>query len=215
MATAMFLCAAGALGRSTWVALKHVPDWRWLLDREDSPWYPTMRLFRQPERDNWQPVFANMERELRSLLNERKGETNSAHTLASPPNPTVQVSWGEFIDKMTILEIKEARLTSSDAVANVRRELTTLRAVQDIHAKNPQLAHLTKELKAINEALWEIENQIRAKEAAKSFDQGFVDLARSVYFQNDKRGKVKRQIDILMNSEIVEEKQYTSHGSAE
>jgi tetratricopeptide (TPR) repeat protein len=206
---------AGALGRSTWVALMYVPDWRWLLDREDSPWYPTMRLFRQPERDNWQPVFANMERELRSLLNERKGETNAAHTLASPPNPTVQVSWGEFIDKMTILEIKEARLTSSDAVANVRRELTTLRAVQDIHAKNPQLAHLTKELKAINEALWEIENQIRAKEAAKSFDQGFVDLARSVYFQNDKRGKVKRQIDILMNSEIVEEKQYTSHGSAE
>ena len=70
---------AGALGRSTWVALKYVPDWRWLLDREDSPWYPTMRLFRQSERDNWQPVFANMERELRSLLNERKGETNSAH----------------------------------------------------------------------------------------------------------------------------------------
>ena len=59
---------AGALGRSTWVALKYVPDWRWLLDREDSPWYPTMRLFRQSERDNWQPVFANMERELRSLL---------------------------------------------------------------------------------------------------------------------------------------------------
>ena len=206
---------AGALGRSTWVALKYVPDWRWLLDREDSPWYPTMRLFRQSERDNWQPVFANMERELRSLLNERKGETNSAHTLGSPPNPTVQVSWGEFIDKMTILEIKEARLTSSDAVANVRRELTVLRAVQKIHAKSLRLAHLTKELKAINEALWEIENQIRAKEAARDFDQGFIDLARSVYFHNDKRGKVKRQIDILMNSEIVEEKQYTAYGSAE
>ena len=57
---------AGALGRSTWVALKYVPDWRWLLDREDSPWYPTMRLFRQSARDNWQPVFAKMERELRS-----------------------------------------------------------------------------------------------------------------------------------------------------
>ena len=64
---------AGALGRSTWVALKYVPDWRWLLDREDSPWYPTVRLFRQSERDNWQPVFANMERELRSVLDERKG----------------------------------------------------------------------------------------------------------------------------------------------
>ena len=58
---------AGALGRPTWVALSHVPDWRWLLDREDSPWYPTMRLFRQSERQNWQSVFARIERELRSL----------------------------------------------------------------------------------------------------------------------------------------------------
>jgi tetratricopeptide (TPR) repeat protein len=61
---------AGALGRPTWIVLKHVPDWRWLLDREDSPWYPTMRLFRQPERDDWTSVFSKMERELRSLLNE-------------------------------------------------------------------------------------------------------------------------------------------------
>ena len=58
---------AGALGRPMWVALKYVPHWVWLLDREDSPWYPTMRLFRQSERDNWKPVFSNIERELRSL----------------------------------------------------------------------------------------------------------------------------------------------------
>jgi hypothetical protein len=126
----------------------------------------------------------------------------------------VQVFWGEFIDKMTILEIKEARLRSLAAVANVRRELRALRAVQDIDAKNLQLAQLTKELNAINEALWDIENQIRAKEAAKAFDQGFVDLARSVYVQNDKRGHVKGQIDLLMNSEIVEEMQHTGYGSA-
>jgi len=61
---------AGALGRPTWVVLKHVPDWRWLLDREDSPWYPTMRLFRQPERDDWTSVFSKIERALRSLLDE-------------------------------------------------------------------------------------------------------------------------------------------------
>jgi hypothetical protein len=58
---------AGALGRPTWVALNYVPEWRWLLDREDSPWYPTVRLFRQSERDNWRSVFARIERELRSL----------------------------------------------------------------------------------------------------------------------------------------------------
>ncbi len=60
---------AGALGRPTWVALKYDPDWRWLLDREDSPWYPTLRLFRQPERKNWTQVFAKIEAELRLLLN--------------------------------------------------------------------------------------------------------------------------------------------------
>ena len=173
-----------------------------MLDREDSPWYPTVRLFRQSERGNWQPVFANMERELRSLVSDCNVKTASAYRSGSPPNPSVQVSWGEFIDKITILEIKEARLTSLEAVTNVRRELTALRAVQDIHTKHLQLAQLKKELKAINATLWEIENKIRAKEAAKDFDQGFVDLARPVYFQNDKRGNVKRQIDILMNSEL-------------
>jgi hypothetical protein len=60
---------AGALGRPTWVALKHVPDWRWLLDREDSPWYPTVRLFRQPRRDDWVSVFARINQELKSLFN--------------------------------------------------------------------------------------------------------------------------------------------------
>jgi hypothetical protein len=74
---------AGALGCPTWIALKHVPHWVWMLDREDSPWYPTVRLFRQSERDNWQPVFANMERELRSLVSDRKPKTASAHSLGS------------------------------------------------------------------------------------------------------------------------------------
>jgi hypothetical protein len=59
---------AGALGRPTWVALKHVPDWRWMLDREDSPWYPTMRLFRQPQRDDWASVFSKMDGALRALI---------------------------------------------------------------------------------------------------------------------------------------------------
>src|SRR5262249_54734872 len=59
---------AGALGRPTWLALTHVPDWRWMLDRDDSPWYPTMRLFRQSQKDDWRSVFATIEHELRSLL---------------------------------------------------------------------------------------------------------------------------------------------------
>ena len=96
-------------------------------------------------------------------------------------------------------------------VTNVRRELAILRAAQQTNLTTSELAQLTNELKAINETLWEIENQIRAREAAKNFDEGFIDLARSVYAQNDKRGQIKRQIDLVMNSSIVEEKQYTPY----
>jgi Family of unknown function (DUF6165) len=127
-------------------------------------------------------------------------------------NPTVQVSWGELIDKMTILEIKEKRLILSEAVANVRRELTAVRmVVQNIQSEQPSLALLANELKAINEDLWEIEVKIRTKEAAKSFDQEFIELARSVYRRNDERAAIKREINKLLNSEIVEEKSYDTN----
>jgi hypothetical protein len=127
-------------------------------------------------------------------------------------NPTVQVSWGELIDKMTILEIKEKRLILSEAVANVRRELTAVRmVVQNIQSEQPSLALLANELKAINEELWEIEDNIRTKEAAKSFDQEFIELARSVYRRNDERAAIKREINKLLNSEIVEEKSYDTN----
>lgn len=127
-------------------------------------------------------------------------------------NPTAQVSWGELIDKITILEIKEARLTSPTAITNVRREVAALTdAAQDAHRKNADLARLKAELRSINETLWDIEDRIRAKEAAKSFDREFIELARAVYFENDKRAGLKGQINRTMNSEIVEEKQYTTY----
>ena len=128
--------------------------------------------------------------------------------------PIVQVSWGELIDKITILEIKEQRLKSTNAVANVRRELATLASVvHDILLQRPDLSFVKTQLRAINEALWDIEDEIRAKEAAKSFDQQFVELARSVYVNNDKRGDLKRQINALLDSELVEEKQYTLYST--
>lgn len=129
-------------------------------------------------------------------------------------NPTVQVSWGELIDKITILEIKEARLTSPEAVANVRRELAALaRTVQDVRCKNSDLPPIMAELRLVNEALWDIEDRLRAKEAAKQFDREFVELARSVYFQNDRRAALKMRVDKLLLSDIVEEKQYTRYTS--
>jgi hypothetical protein len=134
---------------------------------------------------------------------------------ATPPPdrlPTIEVSWGELIDKITILEIKNQRFASPEAVANVQMELAALRrAAQDLQPRPPALDALKTKLRSINEVLWEIEDKIRAKEAAKSFDQQFVGLARSVYFNNDERARIKREINNLLNSKFVEEKQYTPY----
>jgi len=125
--------------------------------------------------------------------------------------PTVEVSWGELFDKLTILEIKERRLSSAAAVANVRRELAALRAAVAGVEPAAEVAALKAKLTEVNEKLWEIEDAIRAKEAAGSFDQGFVELARSVYFSNDRRAELKREINTLLDSAFVEEKQYTRY----
>lgn len=125
--------------------------------------------------------------------------------------PTVDVSWGELIDKITILEIKERRLVSAEALANVRKELAVLATAAAAAAAPPELAQLKTELRVINETLWDIEDRIRAKEAAGSFDAEFVELARSVYVTNDSRSRVKRRINEALKSELVEEKQYTPY----
>lgn len=134
---------------------------------------------------------------------------------APPPDralPTIEVSWGELVDKITILEIKEQRITAPAAAANVRKELAALvRAFAVLTPVPAGLDGLKRELKAINEALWDIENRTRAKEAAKLFDDEFIALTRSVYQNNDKRAVIKRQINELLNSGLVEEKQYTSY----
>ena len=126
-------------------------------------------------------------------------------------NPSVPVSWGELVDKITILEIKEVRLSSPQAVANVKLELAALSDAGQRATAEAGVLNLKRELKSVNETLWEIEDKIRAKEAAKSFDQEFTELARSVYVNNDKRGDIKRRINVAMKSELFEEKQYTRY----
>jgi hypothetical protein len=125
--------------------------------------------------------------------------------------PTVEVSWGELVDKLTILEIKARRLTAPEAVINVRRELAALSAVVEALHPPAEFAKLKRDLAAVNESLWEIEDEIRAKEAAQAFDAEFVALARSVYRNNDKRAGLKRAINLLLKSDFVEEKQYTPY----
>lgn len=126
--------------------------------------------------------------------------------------PMIHVSWGELIDKITILEIKGQRLRSKNSAANVNNELAALMSIaRDALSKGHELASLKKQLKSVNEALWEIEDNIRAKEAAKSFDKEFIELARSVYMNNDRRGDLKRRINVLLNSNFGEQKQYTPY----
>jgi len=96
--------------------------------------------------------------------------------------PKIPISWGELIDKITILEIKAERLNSPAATRNVRHELTVLTSVaRKVLRQRKDVQVLKQRLKAVNDTLWDIEDKIRAKEATKSFDQEFIELARSVY----------------------------------
>ena len=205
---------AGALGRPVWVALKKVADWRWLNDSEDCPYYPTMRLFRQRTMGDWEGVFHSMADLLGRVV---RGEASAMPpTPASPPDPRLMpltpVSWGELIDKITILEIKTERLTDDAKRVNVQRELAELEAVRERHFPvHAGLAVLAAELKAINEDLWVIEDDIRDCERAKDFGPRFIELARSVYVTNDRRAGGKRKVNELLGSALVEEKSYAPY----
>lgn len=126
--------------------------------------------------------------------------------------PLVPQSWGEIIDKITILQIKSEKLTDPRKLANVRRELDELEVVREQHfPRHAVLAELSTKLKTVNQSLWWIEDDIRDCERAKDFGPRFIDLARAVYVTNDLRGEVKREINALLGSTLVEEKSYASY----
>ena len=120
-----------------------------------------------------------------------------------------EIGSGELIDKITILEIKSVRISDLEKLKNVRHELSVLSATCDAHLSEIEgLSDLAAQLKTINEALWEIEDDIRACEARRDFGQKFIDLARAVYITNDKRAAVKKEINLLTGANIIEEKSY-------
>ena len=126
-------------------------------------------------------------------------------------SPLVPVSWGELLDRVTILEIKVERLAGAAARQNVAQELALLGKAADAALRDPAVAELKERLKQVNEALWTIEDEIRAHEAEQLFDAEFIRLARAVYRTNDERGRLKREINLLLGSDISEEKQYTDY----
>ncbi|NQV85093.1 MAG: hypothetical protein HQ494_14880 [Rhodospirillales bacterium] len=125
---------------------------------------------------------------------------------------SIEIAPGELVDKITILEIKLERITDDGKLANVRLEWETLIKARDgaIEA-TPELDRLSADLKAANEALWDIEDEIRDCERNKDFGDAFVQLARSVYISNDKRAALKREINELLGSSLIEEKSYAAY----
>ncbi|MFO3705783.1 DUF6165 family protein [Xanthomonas codiaei] len=124
----------------------------------------------------------------------------------------VPVSFGELLDKIAILQIKSERMSDAAKLANVRNELSALENSWMAHpAAGHDIVRLRAELKAVNERLWVIEDDIRLKEQAQTFDDTFVQLARSVYIENDERARIKKQINLALGSSYVEEKSYQDY----
>jgi Family of unknown function (DUF6165) len=121
----------------------------------------------------------------------------------------IEVSPGELIDKITILEIKTERINDPDKRDNVQLELKMLQEVRDKHIpSSDQINTICRELRTVNELLWDIEDRIRERERNKNFDSQFIELARSIYINNELRAGIKQRINSLLGSKIVEEKSY-------
>jgi len=125
----------------------------------------------------------------------------------------VEVSTGELIDKLSILEIKLLNIKDEEKIKNVYKELQTLNPYfQDLLDEyGLKMKNLYTKISNINKALWDIEDAIRDKERAEEFDEEFVELARSVYITNDQRAAVKKEINLLTKSKLVEEKSYSDY----
>ena len=123
------------------------------------------------------------------------------------PSIKIDAAPGELIDKITILEIKAARIDDAEKRANVTDELATLTNAREFAIEtSDQIRELSKRLKTVNEKLWEIEDEFQLCERDGDFGPRFVDLARSVYRFNDERAEIKREINTLLGARIVEEK---------
>ncbi len=138
------------------------------------------------------------------------------YTALSMSEITVPVSFGELLDKLSILQIKSERMDDPAKLANVRTELSALEQTWMAHpAAGHDIVRLRADLKAVNERLWDIEDAVRVKERAGEFGEDFVQLARSVYLENDERARIKKAINLALGSAYVEEKSYADYRSGQ
>jgi len=122
----------------------------------------------------------------------------------------IEVANGEMVDKITILKIKEQKIRNPEKLKNIQKELSELLPAMQILGIN-ESDEIYKELLKTNMTLWEIEDKLRIKELKQEFDSDFIQLARNVYFQNDIRSELKRKINIMTKSTIIEEKDYIQY----
>ncbi len=124
----------------------------------------------------------------------------------------IELSYGEMLDKITILQIKNERISDPDKLVNINKELNLLNGLWRADEKSSvDIVKEIAKLKAINEQLWEIEDDIRDKERAREFDEKFIELARAVYITNDQRADIKRIINMKLGSDFIEEKSYSDY----
>src|SRR5262249_50828525 len=155
-------------------------------------------LFRQESAGDWGPVFDRMASALAGLVGSR----------GRPAGPIlVETAPGELIDKITILELKAERITDPAKLANLRAELALLTSVRDrAMPSSSDLDDSAVELRAVNEAIWDVEDALRRLERLGDFGPAFIEAARSVYRNNDRRAAIKRAINDRLGSRLVEEK---------
>ena len=194
---------AGAMGKTVFMILPTIADWRWMLERNDSPWYPTMKLFRQTEYGNWKNVMHAIADDLEKMIAQK---TKKADTVLA------EISVGELIDKITILQLKSKHITDEKKLKNVCKELEILQTTRNRHVpQSEEIDCLAQELYNVNAQLWNIEDDCRDKERDKEFDDEFVQVTRSVYMTNDKRCALKRKLNLLCGSNLIEEKSYAAY----
>ena len=120
-----------------------------------------------------------------------------------------EISAGELLDKMSILEIKLQKISNKDSLGEVKKEYKILKEIQNSSIKfDDKIKELFNSIKVINIKLWNIEDELRVCEKNKDFGENFIELAREVYFNNDKRSKIKSEINKILGSNIREVKQY-------
>jgi hypothetical protein len=180
---------AGGLGVPVWVAVPAVPEWRWLLGREDSPWYPTLRLFRQARPGDWEGVFARMATEL-------PARAPGAGLIRITIGP------GELLDRISLLDVEREHTDDPVQRGAIEQELVALAAARDGALGGAQeVPGLAGELRAVHELLRQVEEELRSREGAGDFGPRFVELARSLCLHTDRRAALKRRVDEVLGFE--------------